>query len=329
MRLLIHEKSLARNAAAIAAHGDRLTLLVVDDAGKIRADGVEVSVEDAQPHAAWTNSDVFFGGALRAFMTATLKSQVLRWVQSGAAGFDNPVFGQFVDKGAVLTTSHGQAVGIADYVLWGVLDALQGGADRRADQAARLWTRRAFREVAGSHWVILGFGAIGQGIAERARAFGAEITAVRRNPDPHPLADRMVSPARFADVAAEADVLVLCAPATAETRHIANAAVFERMKPGSVFVNVGRGALVEEPALLAALDRGAPGHAVLDVFETEPLPTDSPFWAHPAVTLTPHVSGVSSGNAKRNDALFLDNLGLWVAGQPLRNVADPKDVRAG
>ncbi|MFN9926950.1 MAG: NAD(P)-dependent oxidoreductase, partial [Phenylobacterium sp.] len=196
-------------------------------------------------------------------------------------------------------------------------------------QAARLWTRRAFREVAGSHWVILGFGAIGQGIAERARAFGAEITAVRRNPDPHPLADRMVPPARFADVAAEADVLVLCAPATAETRHIANAALFERMKSGSVFVNVGRGALVEEPALLAALDRGAPGHAVLDVFETEPLPTDSPFWAHPAVTMTPHASGVSSGNAPRNDALFLENLELWVAGKPLRNVADPKDVRAG
>ncbi|MFN9928749.1 MAG: hypothetical protein ACK53I_17610, partial [Phenylobacterium sp.] len=146
MRLLIHEKALARNAAAIAAHGDRLELLVVDDAGSIRADGAEVSVDEAQPHAAWANADVFFSGAARAFMTATLKSQSLSWVQSGAAGFDNPVFGQFVEKGAVLTTSHGQAVGIADYVLWGVLDALQGGAARRADQAARQWTRRPFRE---------------------------------------------------------------------------------------------------------------------------------------------------------------------------------------
>lgn len=329
MRLLIHEKALARNAEAIAAHGDRLKLLIVDDAGTIRADGRVLSVDEAQPNAAWANADVFFSGAARAFMTATLKSQTLRWVQSGAAGFDNPVFGQFVDKGAVLTTSHGQAVGIADYVLWGVLDVLQGGAARRADQAARQWIRRSFREVSGSRWVILGFGAIGQGVAQRARAFGADIAAVRRSPDPHPLADRMVSPERFAEAAAEADVLVLCAPATAETRHIANAALFARMKKDSVFVNVGRGALVDEPALLAALDRGAPGHAVLDVFETEPLPADSPFWSHPSVTMTPHASGVSLGNAPRNDALFLENLDLWVSGKPLRNAADPKDVKAG
>jgi phosphoglycerate dehydrogenase-like enzyme len=329
MRLMIHEKALARNAEAIAAHGGRLTLLVVDDAGVIRVNGAEVSIDDAQPHAAWANSDVFFSGAARAFMTATLKSQALAWVQSGAAGFDNPVFGQFVDKGAVLTTSHGQAIGIADYVLWGVLDVLQGGAARRADQAARQWTRRAFREIAGSRWVILGFGAIGQGVAQRARAFGADITAVRRNLDPHPLADRMAAPADFADAVAGADVVVLCAPATGETRHIADAALFARMKPDTVFVNVGRGALVDEPALLAALDRGAPGHAVLDVFETEPLPADSPFWTHPSVTLTPHASGMSSGNAPRNDALFLENLAHWVEGKPLRNAADPRDVKAG
>ena len=139
----------------------------------------------------------------------------------------------------------------------------------------------------------------------------------------------MVTPAQFLEVIADADVVALCAPATPETHHIANADAFGRMKAGSVLVNVGRGALVDEPALLAALAAGAPGHAVLDVFEVEPQPADSPFWDHPQVTMTPHAAGMSSGNAPRNDALFLANLGHYLAGRPLENVADPKDVLGG
>ena len=95
-------------------------------------------------------------------------------------------------------------------------------------------------------------------------------------------------------------------------------------------MNVGRGGLVDEPALLAALDTGVPAHAVLDVFETEPLPPDSPFWAHPQRERSPRTRpGMSAGNAPRNDALFLDNLRRFVAGEPLLNEADPKDVLAG
>jgi phosphoglycerate dehydrogenase-like enzyme len=177
--------------------------------------------------------------------------------------------------------------------------------------------------------VVLGFGAIGQGVGRRARAFGAHVTGVRRRPGPDPDADRVATPSQFLDVLPEADVVVLCCPLTAETRHVAGADAFARMKAGSVLVNVGRGGLVDEPALLAALDRGVPAHAVLDVFETEPLPPDSRFWSHPSVTLTAHASGMSAGNPVRNDALFVENLRRYLVGEALENEADPKDVLAG
>lgn len=328
MRLLIYEPSYRRLQSRIDAIAG-VEPLVVDAAGAVTLNGQPVSAEAVDAEAAWTNADVFFGPVARAFMVAMLKSPSLQWVQSGAAGFDNPVFGQIVQKGAVLTTSHGQAVGMADYVVWGVLDALQGGPARRAAQAAREWARQPFREIAGQRWLIVGFGAIGKGVADRARAFGAHITGVRRSQALDPSADRIAAQGDLPALLPEADVVVLACPLTAETRHLADAAFLRAMKAGSILVNVGRGGLVDEPALLAALDEGVPEHAVLDVFETEPLPTESPFWAHPRVTLTPHASGMSAGNAPRNDALFLDNLARFAAGQPLLHAADPKDVLAG
>jgi len=328
MRLLIHERAFGRIEASLAALSPEVVPLRFTDEGQILLAGESINPDGAQPDIVWANADAFFSPAVRTFMKAALKSPGLRWVQSGAAGFDNPVFGQFIQKGARLTTSHGQAVGMADYVLWGVLDALQGGPERRAAQAAAAWTRNVFREIEGLRWTIFGFGAIGQGVAVRARAFGGHITAIRRNTAPDPAADRMATRADFLDLLPTTDVLVLSAPLTPDTRHVADAAAFRRMKPGSIFVNVGRGPLVDEPALLSALDQGAPAHAVLDVFETEPLPADSPFWHHPRVTLTPHSSGMSVGNAARNDVLFLDNLGRFLAGQPLANEAAAADVLA-
>jgi phosphoglycerate dehydrogenase-like enzyme len=124
----------------------------------------------------------------------------------------------------------------------------------------------------------------------------------------------------------QADAVVLCAPLNDRTRHLANSGFFAAMKPGSVLANVGRGALVDEDALLAALERGAPAHAVLDVFETEPLPAESPFWGHPRVSLSAHCSGVTGAQDGRNQALFLDNLGRYVAGKPLLYEVDPADV---
>ncbi|MDB5441752.1 MAG: hypothetical protein JWP73_128 [Phenylobacterium sp.] len=329
MRLLIYEPSYRRLRAAIDGLGRKVEPVLVDETGALTLGGQPTTVEDAAIEAAWANNEVWLGPVARDFSVAILKSPDLKWLQSGAAGFDHPIFGQLVARGVRLATSHGQAVGIADYVLWGVLDHLQRGPERRAAQGAADWKRGLrFRELAGSEWLVIGFGAIGQGVGLRARAFGARVTGVRRNPAPDPAADLIAAQADIPALLPRADVVVLSVPLTPATRHLVDAAFLAAMKPRSVLVNVGRGGLVDEPALLAALDKGAPEHAVLDVFETEPLPKESPFWAHPQVTLTPHLSGATEGQAARNDARFLDNLRRYLAGEPLLNEADPKDVLA-
>jgi len=323
-RVLIYEPSYRRLANELEGLGFEPVLMAQD--GEMSLNGAPISVPDAALEAGWANGEVFLSPVVRPFSVALLKSPTLKWLQSGAAGFDHPMFGQFVQRGVRLTTSHGQSLGMAEYVLAGVLDHFQKGPERRAAQAASDWRRIHFREINGSHWLIIGFGAIGQGVAARARSFGARITGVRRDVSPHPLADALAPLDKVPDLLPQADVVVLSTPLTAATRHMVDAAFLAAMKPGSVLVNVGRGGLVDEAALLAALDRGVPEHPVLDVFETEPLPADSPFWRHPRVAVSAHTSGETDGQSTRNDATFVENLKRFLGGEPLIYEADPKDV---
>ena len=326
-RLLIFEPSFRRIEGELATLGG-VEPLVMDRQGQITVAGVKVESDDARPEIAWFSGELYQQSAMGAFVRATLASPELKWFQSAAAGFDNPFFARIVAKGARLTTSHGQAVGMADYVLAGVLDCFQRGPERRAAQARSEWKGFAFREVLGSTWLLIGFGAVGQGVAQRAKAFGARVIGVRRDQAAHPLADVIAPVEALPEHLPSADVVVLSVPLSEATRHIANAAFFAAMKPGSVLANVGRGALIDEAALLAAVERGVPAHAVLDVFETEPLPAESPFWGHPRVSLTAHHSGVTGAQDGRNQELFLDNLRRYLAGRPLLYEVDPKDVPA-
>jgi phosphoglycerate dehydrogenase-like enzyme len=328
MRLIIYEPSYRRIAEALEPYADQLELVLVDAEGGIRCGGQTLDTDAAQPEAGWAGADSRPGAGGRALIVSLLKSRRLSWVHTGAAGVDHPVWAQLVDKGARLSTGHGQAVSIAEYILSGVLDFYQRWPERRAEQAARRWTRLPFREIAGSHWLIVGFGAIGEAVAERARAFGAHITGVRRSGSPHPLAARMAKLSEAKSLVPHADVVVLAAPLNGETRNMADRAFFAAMKKGSVLVNVGRGGLLDEAALLAALDAGAPEHAILDVFHAEPLPQESPFWSHPKVALTAHASAFGSGQVARNDALFVENLRRRLTGEPLLYEADPRDLTA-
>jgi phosphoglycerate dehydrogenase-like enzyme len=325
-RLIVFEPAYRRIAADLEPLKDQLELALVDADGNITCNGETLDTDTAQPEWGWFSADSGFSAAGRSLFVAMLKSAKLTWVHTGAAGLDNPIWAQLVDKGAALSTGHGQAISIAEYILAEVLAHFQRLPERRAEQAAHRWTRLPFREIAGTRWLVVGFGAIGQGVAERAAAFGAEIVGVRRSAAADPLAGRMVALADVRSELPQADVVVLSVPLNAETRNLADAAFFGAMKQGSVLVNVGRGDLVDEAALLAALDRGVPEFAVLDVFHTEPLPEDSPFWAHPKVALNPHASAFGSGQTARNDALFLENLRRRMAGQPLLYEADPRDL---
>ena len=191
-RVLFYEPSYRRVADKIASIPGVEILLMSRD-GKIRKDGVELSLDAANPEVGWATNDLF-AGPIRDYMVTLLKSPSLRWMQSGAAGFDNPVFAQIVAKGARLTTNHSQAIGMAEYVLASVLDHFQRGPERRAAQLQKQWARLPYREIEGSRWIVVGFGAIGQEVARRARAFGAHITGVRRRTGSSELADALVPP---------------------------------------------------------------------------------------------------------------------------------------
>ena len=319
VRILAYEPSFRRIAGQVAEAVKGHDVLLMAPDGVITLNGAPVEPDAAEVEVGWATADVCFGTAARQSFA----------VQSSAAGYDSPVFGMIVSKGAQLTTNHSQAIGMSEYVLATVLDHFQRGPERRIEQAAARWTPLPYREVAGSHWLIVGFGAIGQETARRAKAFGAIITGVRRQAGDQPLADAMATPDALPGLLPRADVVVLSLPLNAHTANMVDAKFLGAMKPGSVLVNVGRGGLVDEPALLAALDAGKPEHAILDVFVTEPLPAESPFWSHPRVTATPHASPTGSGLQARTDALFVDNLTRYLAGEALINAVEAKEVLGG
>jgi phosphoglycerate dehydrogenase-like enzyme len=264
-----------------------------------------------------------------------LAGRRLRWVHSAAAGVGNALYPEMQTSDVVLTNSAGvHAIPIAEYIVGGVLFLFRG-FDVAVDQQRRSdWDKRPFvgpqspmRELSGARVLIVGAGGIGSEAAARLTALGARCVGVRRRPSlGKPTGfGRMVG---FADVDAElpdADVIVLAAPLTDETRGFLNGARLDRMPRESIVINIARGALIDEAALIERLRDGRLRGAVLDVFLEEPLASDSPLWQLRNVLVTPHVSPVSPGRFwVRELDLFLDNWQRFVRGEPLRNVVDKR-----
>lgn len=324
VEILLLERAHRRVGDEMARIAPAAQPVLLHDDGRLTRGGTRVDAGDLTLEVAWASNDLFSlsDAAVRSFMVTALKARGLRWFQSGAAGFEHPVFGALASNGARLTRSDGGAIAMAEFVVSSVLDVFQPNPERRASQAAARWERHPFREVCGTHWLVIGLGAVGCEVATRARAFGARVTGVRRSPRGDEPVDHLATPDAVPTLLPEADVVVLSSSLNASTHSLADADFFARMREGAVLVNVGRGGLVDEEALLPALDAGRPGTAVLDVFATEPLPAESPLWRHPGVRLSAHCSAAGSGAIGRGDRVFLANLAHYGAGEPFELEVD-------
>ncbi|MDJ0868035.1 MAG: D-2-hydroxyacid dehydrogenase, partial [Myxococcota bacterium] len=185
-------------------------------------------------------------------------------------------------------------------------------------QARRSWEPRDVCDLQDRVLGVLGMGPIGQEVARLGAALRMRTVAVRRTPAGDEPCETWPWE-RLPELLGLADALVLALPLNDDTHHLIDADALARMRPGALLINVGRGSLVDEPALVAALRSGQLGGAGLDVFEVEPLPAESPLWGMPNVIVTPHSSGTNPGNQERVIELFLDNLGRYRRGEPLRN----------
>lgn len=245
----------------------------------------------------------------------------LRWVSTIYAGLDAFPLDRLRGDGVVVTNGVGiNAVAVAEYAVLGVLAAAKR-FDRVVDaQGRREWLRDAPGKVElfGTRALIVGYGAIGRLVGERLRAFGVEVAGVTRSGS-----DGTLTPDHWRARLPEFDWIVLAAPSTPETKAMIGPAELAAMKPGAWLVNVARGDMVDQAALLDALRSGGIAGAFLDPTEPEPLPPDHPLWTAPNCMVSMHLSGRSTTRMfERAAALFLDNLRAFRDGRPMRNVAD-------
>ena len=245
----------------------------------------------------------------------------LKWMHLGNAGADDPIFHELMDRGVALTSSAGvTSEPIAQSAITGLL-ALNRGFPMWFDaQRRHEWARdddHLPRDLRGQTMVVLGLGGIGGHIARFARAFGIHVIGVRRRPAGiEDGVDEWASPDRLREVLPRADVLAITVPLTAQTHHLIDAEMIGLMPRGAILINVARGPIIVESALIDAIRSGQLGGAYLDVFEEEPLPADSEIWDLPNVIVSPHDAGRSAGNTERIAVVFAEELEGWVLGRP-------------
>jgi len=263
----------------------------------------------------------------------------LRWLQVRSAGVDHMTADPPWQKGLLVTNAKGvYAVPIGEYVSGMVLRVHQPAATWSADQAAHHWPDEPslIDPIRGKTAVIAGYGSIGREVARQLAALGMRIVAIKPHPDARAdasyrvpgtgdpdgsIPERIVGDDGLLDAVREADVLVLTMPLTDASRGVIGREVLAALPPRAWLINVSRGALVDEPALLEALRAGRLAGAVLDVFGEEPLPSDSPWWDAPNVIVTPHASGHT---LRFFDELVVENVRRYLAGEPLLNPVDPE-----
>jgi phosphoglycerate dehydrogenase-like enzyme len=315
-QILLPALAYERVADRLASLPHQIEPLLWSSDGVTKKDGQPV--ENPAPGAAWMSIDAFFTGEMMALAQSIVDFGSVSWVQAPLAGIDAPPFQEVIDAGIRFSNSDAPNIGVAEYVMSALLAHRHGIAKRIENQRDRQWEQAPWPEIGGQRWVIVGFGSIGHEIAQRARPFGVEIVGIRRTAVNDSAADKMATMEGLTAELAGADVVILACPLTDQTRGLVNADFLAAMQPEAVLVNVARGAVVNDQALITALDQGVIGAAILDVFDPEPLPESSPLWVHDQITVTSHLAGGGAGFLARNDQLFIDQLDNYLAGRPLR-----------
>lgn len=278
------------------------------------------------------DAEVLFGipgDSSQGLVDAVRTGARLRWVQAAADGAGAKVraaglSGQEQER-VLITRAGGVHVGpLAEFAMFGLLAFTKGMPRLLADKRARRWEHYPMAELAGATVLVIGLGDVGTEVARLAKSFGMRVIAVNRSGRTDlPYVDEIRTARFLADVLPVAHGIVLSLPLTDETHGMIDAAAFGRMHSGAVLVNVGRGGVVDEAALVQALEAGQLAGAALDVFATEPLPVDSPLWDLPNVLLSPHTAGLSVRENERIVELFRENLRRYLAGDELLDRIHP------
>ncbi len=320
-RILIEEDAYSRLEHQLRTMGADLQFILMKSDGQLYSDGAPITTAAAKPDVAWLNVGLVRANLGQHYVQTVLATGTVKWLQTYNAGLDQPFYQTMFEQGIRISASSAQAIAIAEYIIANILACYQDVFARRAYQQAHQWQKTVFKELWHTRWLLVGFGNIGQAVAQRLCAFECEVIAVRRSGQAHALADQVITPEQMAEHLPQVDGVILACPLTPETSGLANEAFFQRLKPGATLVNIARGKIVDEPALIAALHRGVVAQAILDVFDPEPLPSDSPLWDLENVLISPHSSNAGENTPLRGDLLFLENLRRYLAHEPLLNEA--------
>ena len=253
---------------------------------------------------------------------AVMACRSLEWVSNGGAGVDHLV--PWDPEQLTVTNASGVASRMmAEYVVAGMLALGIGLPGFMRRQMKHQWQFEQVAGIAGKTVAIVGLGRTGREVARLASGLGMRVVGTRAHPAPTPHVETVYAATRLHDALGESDYVIITAPLLDTTRHLVDARAIAAMKPGACLVDVSRGGVVDQSALIEGLRTHRVAGAVLDVFECEPLAADSPLWDLDNVIITPHCSSVYDGWERRAAEMFCDNLGRWLAGEPLSNVIDP------
>ncbi len=316
----LHAERGADLATQARAAGLALELVVLpaDPGGRL------ADADCARLDCAFFSNDVFPAHS-RQFFSAVRKAPALQWLHVFNAGVDHPIYTEMLQRGVRLTTSAGAtSEPIAQTAITGLLMLARNFPRWLAGQHERRWDPARApdfpRDLVGQTALILGLGSIGSEIARLARVLGLHVIGIRRGPrradDP---VDELHPPGKLAELLPRADWLMITCPLTTDTRGLISAGMLARLPQGARILNIARGEIIDETALIAALREGRIGGAYLDVFGKEPLPAESPLWNLPNVIVSPHNSGIAAGNDERVYRMFIANLERWQRGTTLVN----------